>query len=162
MVKRFEKSHSVQQMFVILVLALFMVFSMLMVVLGATCYVRLEDKSAFSNQTRILRSFVRSSLCVQEDGGNVLVEGDRLIIENRYDDEVYRQYIYVHEGQLRQQFISAERVFSPENGDSVCPAAVFSPRLEGNMLIVEMEDSQGRGFTLYEAVKTMDAKGGGV
>lgn len=160
MMKKYEKSYSIQQVFVILVLAVFMVFSMLMVVLGAMCYVRLEERSQSTNHERILCSFVRSTLYTQEEGGNVRVEGDKLILETAFDEEVYRQYLYVHEGQLRQQFISSERAFLPENGDSVCPALSFSPRLEGQLLIVEMQDADGNAYTLYEAVKTVAREGG--
>lgn len=161
MMKKYEKSFSIQQVFVMLVLAIFMVFSMLMVVLGAMCYVGLEERSQNTNDQRILCSFVRSTLHTQEEGGNVLVEGDKLILEMAFDEEdVYRQYLYMHDGQLRQQFISTRRSFLPENGDVVCPAQQFSPRLEGNLLIVEMQDGQGNAATLYETVKTAPAEGG--
>lgn len=161
MMKKYEKSFSIQQVFVMLVLAVFMVFSMLMVVLGAMCYVGLEERSQNTNYRRILCSFVRSTLNTQEEGGNVLVEGDKLILETAYDEEeVYRQYLYVHEGELRQQFISSERAFLPENGDPVCPAQRFLPRLEGNLLIVDMVDAAGDSCTLYETVKTAAVEGG--
>lgn len=162
MTKKYERPFSIQQVFVILVLAVFMVFSMLMVVLGAMCYVGLEERAQQTNHERILCSFVRSTIYTQEEQGNVLIDGDRLLIENNFDDEIYYQYLYVFDGALRQQFISAERTFAPENGDVVCPARMFAPRLEGNLLIVDMQDEEGNSYTLYEAVKTKAAEGGAI
>lgn len=154
MVKYQEKHFSLQQLFVILVLAMFLVFSMLLVVLGAMCYCGLEDQSNAANQERILCAFVRSAVRTQEMQANVLVEDELLVIENDYDGDIYRQYIYAHEGKLKQQFISAERTFSPENGDEVCDALSFVPRMEGNLLTVDMQDGTGNRFVVYEAVKT--------
>ena len=157
-----EKSFSIQNLFVILVLAVFLVFSMLMVVLGAMCYVGLEEKSQSVNDKRILQSFVRSSLAAREENSAVRVEGELLMIETDYDGDVYVLYIYAHDGMLRQQFISAERNFVPENGDGICPAVRFVPRLEGNLLTVDMQDGSGNQFVLYEAVTAGAAEGGSV
>ena len=162
MMKKYEKSFSIQQVFVMLVLAVFMVFSMLLVVLGAMAYCGMEEKSVDANNARILCAFVRSAVETQEAEGNVLVEDGTLVIENDYDGEIYRQYIYLHEGELRQQFISAERAFRPENGDAVCRAMAFVPSLSGNLLIVDMQDEQGMGYTLYQPVRTVKAEGGGL
>lgn len=162
MTNKTERSFSIQNMFVILVLAVFLVFSMLMVVLGAMCYVGLEDRSREVNDRRILQSFVRSSLAAMEENAFVRVEDDLLIIENDYDGEVYLHYIYAHEGQLRQQLISQERAFVPENGDGICPAGLFVPYLEGNLLRVDMQDANGNSFTFCEAVITARPEGGGV
>lgn len=160
--KRYEKQYNIQQVFVLLVLALFMVFSVLLVVLGAMGYCGMEERSKNTNDTRILCAFVRSAVQTQECGGNIRVDGDVLIIENDYDGDVYRQYIYAHEGYLRQQFISADRAFRPENGDAVCPALVFRPRIRGKMLAVDMQDLQGNNCSLYEAVLTLPGEGGGL
>lgn len=162
MMKNKERSYSIQNMFVILVLAVFLVFSMLMVVLGAMCYVGLEDKSRAVNDQRILQSFVRSSLRAQEENAVVRVEDDLLIIENNYEGDIYLHYIYAHDGQLRQQFISADRAFVPENGDAICPSGLFSPRLEGNLLMLDMQDGSGNSYTLYETVMADCPEGGGL
>lgn len=158
--KRYEKQYTVQQVFVLMVLALFMVFSTLLVVLGALGYCGMEERSSATNEKRILCAFVCSAVQSQETGGNILVDGDVLMIENNYDGEIYRQYIYAHEGMLRQQFISADRSFAPENGDAVCPSLAFSPQMKGNVLYVEMQDGQGNSLSLYEAVRTMPGEGG--
>ncbi len=155
MMKQTEKQYSVQQVFVILVLALFMVFSMLLVLLGALGYTGLEERSARANEARILCALVRS--CVKS-GGVVQADGEKIITTFDYDGEIYRQYLYAHEGQLMQQFISAEFEFEPESGDVLCPAMSFAPRLEKNLLTVEMQDQTGMSYTVYEAVRT--AEGG--
>lgn len=160
MTNKTDRSFSIQNMFVILVLAVFLVFSMLMVVLGAMCYVGLEDKSREVNDQRILHSFVRSSLRSQEENAVVRVENDLLIIENNYDGDVYLHYIYASDGQLRQQFISQEREFMPENGEPICPAGLFAPRLEGNLLRLDMQDGNGNEYTLYETVVVARPEGG--
>ena len=169
MTKNTEKSFSIQNMFVILVLAVFLVFSMLMVVLGAMCYVGLEEKSQDVNNKRILQSFVRSTLAAREENSAVRVEDDLLIVEYVYEEindedewveETYRLYIYAHDGQLRQQFISAERAFVPDNGESICPAGLFRPQLEGNLLKVDMQDGSGQFFTMYEHVLMPHPEGG--
>lgn len=149
-------------MFVILVLAMFMVFSMLLVVLGAMAYCGMEEKSTDANNARILCAFVRSAVETQETEGNVLVEDDVLIIENHIDGEIYRQYIYLHEGELRQQFISAERTFLPENGDAVCRAMAFAPSVSGHLLTVDMQDEKGISYTLHQPVRTEKTEGGGL
>lgn len=166
MKKSYERSASIQQVFVILVLGMFMVFSVLMVVLGAVCYCELEDKSNQVSNARILQSFVRSTLRNQEEGVRVRTEGPLLIFEMEFDGEVYGQYIYAYDGQLRQQFPDDEFQYTSSDGEArgeiICPARLFQPRLEGNLLIIEMQDENGQVYTLYENVQTLIREGGAV
>ncbi len=132
----------IQNVFVLLLLAIFAAMSTLLVTLGAQVYRGAVERANANNEARILSAVVRSALWAEDGAAEVRVENQDgvpvLAIETNYGDESYVKRLYCHEGQLLESFMNAEYPFDTMNGESICRAAAFEPVLENGFLTVTL------------------------
>lgn len=145
--KRRNVQHSMQGVFVFVLLGLFAVMSTLMVLLGAQMYRNTVDHATQNNEGRVLGAYVRSMIRAEDAAEAVSVEEydgvKALALRETIDDEEYVTWLYSYEGQLYEQFTGADRDFSPVSGTAICPAERFEPSIEGGLLTVNMVDGAG-------------------
>ncbi len=149
--------HVVSGAFVFLLLGIFAIFSTVLVLLSAQAYRNVVDLSDLHNDTRILTAHIRNSLRADDAkdtvGTSNLSGTPVLTITTRYDDEEYIKYLYVLNGALRELFISSAQDFDPEDGDIICSAAAFVPKLENGLFTADIIDASGRSFTMHMALR---------
>lgn len=137
----------IQNVFVLLLLAVFAAMSTLLVTLGAQVYRGTVERANQNNQARILSMVVRSALWAEDGLGEAMVEEHdgviTLAVVSRYDDEAYVKRLFCREGKLYESFTSAEYPFSPESGESICDAAAFEPSIDNGLLTVELTALDG-------------------
>lgn len=143
-------NHAISGTFVFLLLGVFAVISTLLVLLCAQAYRNTVDETALHRDQRIIQSFIRNTLRA-EDAENAFGATDKngintLTITSRFDDEVYVRYLYCYEGMLRDLFIEADDHFHPDYGEEICPAEAFSATVSGDLVNVDITDTDG---TLY-------------
>ena len=151
-------SHSVQGVFVFVLLGLFAVMSTLMVLLGAQMYRGTVDRSDANNDHRVLSAYVRSMIRAEDGAGAVSVEqpeGIRaLALREEIDGEGYITWIYRYEDQLYEQFTGDDGDdFDPEDGTPICPAGSFDAAVEGGLVTVTMTDVNGEPCTVQVALR---------
>ena len=155
--KRRNIQHSMQGVFVFVLLGLFAVMSTLMVLLGAQMYRNTVDHAARNNEDRVMAAYVRSMVRAEDADGAVSVESqngvDTLALREELDGEGYVTWLYCHEGQLYEQFTSEGDEFDPADGTPICPAQRFAPRIEGGLLTVDMTDGKGRQSSVRVALR---------
>ena len=149
--------HSMQGVFVFVLLGLFAVMSTLMVLLGAQMYRGTVDRAAGSNDYRVLSAYVRSMVRAQDGAGAVGVErfGDvtALKLTEDIDGDEYVTWIYRYEGSLCEQFTEAEYEFDPSAGTEICPVGDFEPELDGSLVTVHMTDMNGETCDVQVALR---------
>ena len=137
-------NHSMQGVFVFVLLGLFAVMSTLMVLLGAQMYRNTVDRTTDNNRGRVLGAYVRSMIRAEDADMSVAVEDHDgvtvLALREMIEDDEYVTWLYSYEGQLYEQFTGADRDFNPASGTAICPAKAFRPRLEGGLLTVDLVD----------------------
>ena len=155
--KRRSVQHSMQGIFVFVLLGLFAVMSTLMVLLGAQMYRNTVDRATLNNENRVLGAYVRSMVRAEDSLQAVRVEDHdgvkTLALREMLDDEEYVTWLYCYEGSLYEQFTGGGEHFNPLSGTAICPAQGFEPRLEGNLLILEMENGKGEPETVRVALR---------
>ena len=139
--------HSVQGVFVFVLLGLFALMATLVVLLGAQMYRGIVDMSTNNANERILTSYVRSMVRAGDARGRVSIGqfggGNAVSISEDIGGEEYVTWIYAHNGQLFEQFSSAQEELSPDAGSAITQVTHFDASLVGNLLSVRLEDQSG-------------------
>ncbi len=150
-------THSMQGVFVFVLLGLFAVMSTLMVLLGAQMYRNTVDHATENNEGRVLGAYVRSMIRAEDSAGDVSIEDhdgvNTLALYEMIDDERYVTWLYCYNGMMYEQFTGADRQFNPMSGTEICPAKAFAPRLEDNLLTVNVVDGADRTDTVRVALR---------
>ena len=158
----------IQSVFVLLLLSLFACLSAFLVTMGAQIYRNTVDSAEVNNHSRIASAVIRSSIWA-EDGGDVEIEqmGEgitALSVVNEYDGVKYYKRLYCAmdsdplDGEPRsflwESYNSEEVEFRAESGETLCELNAFRPSIEGNILKVELETSNGTKSTIRMALRT--------
>ena len=149
--------HSMQGVFVFVLLGLFAVMSTLMVLLGAQMYRNTVDRSTANNEDRVLSAYVRSMIRA-EDTRDAMAVGEydgvkTLAMREDLDGEPYVTWLYCYDGQMYEYFTSDDGTFNPESGTAICPAQRFEPSLENGLLTVDMINGKGEPETVRVALR---------
>ncbi len=149
-----QPPRTIQNVFVLLLLAIFAILSTFLITMGAQQYRSTVEHSEENNNARIMSAVVRSAVWA-EDGGEVIVESygeyglKTLAIIDRYDeDEVYYKRLFCHDGFLYESYTSEDRGFDIEAGESLCELAAFEPNIEGQMLTIRLVGVDGTENTI--------------
>ena len=159
----------IQSVFVLLLLSLFACLSTFLVTIGAQIYRHTVESAEENSNSRIMTAVVRSAIWA-EDGGEVQIEKfdelgiTALTIVNEYDGERYYKRLYCAvdpdplDGDPRsflwESYNSEEAGFGIESGETRCELNGFNPSIDGNMLKVELESSNGTKSTIRMALRT--------
>lgn len=149
--------HSIAQVFVFLLLGVFAVFSTLMVLLGAQLYRETVNQTERHGERRILFSYLSNVVRSNDMGGHIYVDQrdgiDMLVMSLDVDGETYETMVYVHEGMLKELFISAEQTFEPGYGEQICSAQAFSPEIRNGLLEIRLKDAAGQEDMFHIALR---------
>ena len=150
----------IQNVFVLLLLAVFAAMSTLLVTLGAQVYRGTVERANANNEARILSTMVRSALWAEDGVGQVLVEEQDgvkvLAVVSTYDDESYVKRLYCHDGMLWESFTSSEYPFDVNSGESICEAAAFEPGIEEGFLTVNLTGVDGSRSTVQMKLRSVE------
>ena len=145
-------THSMQGVFVFVLLGIFALMSTLMVLLGAQMYRNTVDHATANNEDRVLGAYVRSMIRAEDGADDVAVEefdGTKVLALNEsIEGENYVTWLYCYEGQLYEQYTSAGHDFEPQSGSAICPAQSFEPKISDGLLTVDMTDGAGQPCTV--------------
>lgn len=155
--KRRNVQHSMQGVFVFVLLGLFAVMSTLMVLLGAQMYRNTVDHSAANNEDRVLSAYVRSMIRAEDTSGAMEI-GEyggvkALAMREDLDGETYVTWLYCYDGHMYEWFTSDDGDFRPESGTAICPAQGFEPRLDNGLLTVDLVNAKGQPETVCVALR---------
>lgn len=150
-------NHSMQGVFVFVLLGIFAVVSTLIVLLGAQMYRNTVDRATANNEDRVLAAYVRSMVRAEDADKAVSVEQQggitTLALREDVDGSPYITWLYCYQDQLYEQFTSEGDEFEPEDGTAICPTLRFEPRIDGSLLTVNLTDGKGVGSTVRVALR---------
>ena len=139
----------IQNIFVLLLLAVFAISCILLTAIGANLYKSTVSASEENNGNRILAAIVRGAM-QGEDAGTVIIEHiepygitSLTTVTDYGDGDVYYRRLFCADGQLRESFTGADYEFTPDTGEIICEAESFEPSLEGNLLTAVIRGKDG-------------------
>ncbi len=139
--------HGMQGVFVFVLLGLFAVMSTLMVLIGAQMYRNTVDRTTLNNEDRVLDAYVRSMIRAGDLAGSVKIENHdgvkALAMYDNEDGDEYVTWLYCYEGYLYEQYTSRNDDFVAASGTAICPAKAFAPKIEGELLTVQLMNEAG-------------------
>lgn len=149
--------HVISGAFVFFLLGMFAVFSTMLVLFGTQAYRGAVDRAADHNRARVLISYVRNAVRMDDAEGVMAVDEldgvPVLTFLSEYDGESYVKYVYAADGMLRELFTSADYPFDPAAGEDICAAGSFLPKLEDGLLTVDLTDEDGNPYALTMALR---------
>ena len=151
--------HSMQGVFVFVLLGLFALMSTLMVLLGAQMYRKTVDNASDNNNNRVLSAYVRSMVRALDTYDAVRIEEHEGITAIALYDSIDEMgdststWIYLYDGYVRENYVISGIEFDPEDGEQVAPANKFEPVLQGGLLTVEMANEYDEPSTVNVALR---------
>ncbi len=136
--------RTIQNVFVLLLLALFACLSTFLVTIGAQLYRNTVDSAEKNNTSRIMTAVVRGAVWA-EDGGKIMIEKidewgiTSLTVVEEYEDETNFKRLFAYEGSLMESYTGDDLPFDPKYGEPLCALEQFDPKLNGNVLTVRMK-----------------------
>lgn len=158
MTKRGGKiEHSMQGVFVFVLLGLFALMTTLIVLLGAQMYRSTVAHSGENNEYRVLSAYVRSMIRAEDSSAAMSVEDHdgvtALAMRETIEGEEYVTWIYEYEGSLYELFTSRDEDFAPQAGTPVCPAKSFDAEIQGSLVTVRMTDGSGEACDVQVSLR---------
>ena len=150
------QSHSVQNLFVFLLLGFFAVTGTLLIAMEAQSYRNCVSRAELHASERVLSGYIRTAVRCNDraDAVSIADEGgiETLVFTADYGGDIYLTRLYCHDGQFRELFTSADRAFEPEAGEPICEADAFTATLEGNLLTAVLTEG-GESYTVHIALR---------
>ena len=151
---RIKKISFSSQPFVLLLLALFVSMSTALVIMGTLAFRTVSNNADTHGLDRVMTAFTRSAVFADDASGVCRFSNengtDVFVIESDIDGETYRHNLYVVNGMLMESFTSAERAFSPEEGETLCEASMLAAEVKPDSVVLTIEGEEGntRSFTV--------------
>jgi len=149
---------TIQNVFVLLLLALFACLSTFLVTIGAQLYRSTVDSAEKNNTTRIMTAVVRSAIWA-EDGGHIVVEKPEgydfsaLTVINEVDGTHYYKRLFAYEGSLLETYTEEGMEFDPKYGEPLCDLKEFEPELNGKVLTVRLKAADDTESTIHMSLR---------
>lgn len=133
-----------------LLLAIFALFSTLLVLVGAQAYRNTVAAASAHNDARILTNYIAFKARMNDRAGAIRIEstsaGDALVFKTETSDEAFETYIYCHDGALRELTLFADGEFLPEDGEALASAARLTAEIGDGLLTAEVLTESGERY----------------
>ena len=131
-----------------LLLAVFAVGATQLTLLGAQAYRATVARSQAHNRERVIPAVIRGAVRAGNAACAVSIEeldGVRcLTVRSEEEGQAYLRRLYVWNGNLCELFTSADRAFTPDGGETLCPAQALEAEIHGSLLTARVTGTDGR------------------
>lgn len=154
-----KQNHMIDFLFPIALFFVFAVSTLSVILLATEIYKNIVQDSSMSDTSRTSLAYISEKLHQSDGTGNIYLENtnglDTLIIEQTYENSIYRTYIYAYEHTLKEQFIKDGTAFVPANGTTILPVTAFDMReLKSGLFSFSCTDDTGHTTDALVYVKS--------
>jgi hypothetical protein len=147
MIQEQKKGHTIDTVFVICLLLLFVLSSLSVIAIGASIYKKNVAAMADNSSHRIACAYITEKVRQSDNEGNVYVKEifgeNALVLSKDIDGVTYNTYIYDYDGNLMELFARADLDnFYPQSGQKILKIDSFD--------IEEISDSLFRAEVILE------------
>ncbi len=146
--------HSIDTVFVLILFAVFVIMALFISASGALAYKNsaLQMEERFDRQTCI--SYITAKIRSNNENEKISVvdfNGSKaLCITDRYEQAVYKTYIYQYEGMIRELFFNPEAVPNPNIGSPLTKASGIDFLKESdNLYKISLTDANSKTTDFY-------------
>ncbi len=124
MIQEQKKGHTIDTVFVICLLLLFVLSSLSVIAIGASIYKKNVAAMADNSSHRIACAYITEKVRQSDNEGNVYVKEifgeNALVLSKDIDGVTYNTYIYDYDGNLMELFARADLDnFYPQSGQKI-------------------------------------------
>ena len=136
----------------LLIFALFATALLSVLVAGARIYASLSERDDEAFTYRTAAQYVSAKVNQTEHQDEITVESfggtTALVLPAVYDDTVCLTRLYCYDGHLYELFSFDGIEMFPEDGEKILPLSDFSASIEDELLIVDLDGTDGKTTTL--------------
>ncbi len=150
-----QKSHTIDSVFVISLMLLFLLSSLCVIAIGASIYKKNVALMSDNNSHRVACAYITEKIRQSDVNGQIYVDEvfgeNALIITQEVDGTMYNTYIYDYEGHLMELFARANLpTFYPQSGQKIIKVQGFDiEAVTDNMFSISLVLEDGQEDTLY-------------
>ncbi len=121
-----KRKHTIDTVFVICLMLMFVLSALSVIAIGASVYRRNVSKMADNSSHRIACAYITEKVRQADNNGQVFVQEvfgqNALVLSEEVGETVYNTYIYSYDGQLMELFARADLgSFYPQSGQKIMP-----------------------------------------
>ncbi len=125
-----KKTHTIDTVFVICLMLLFVLSALSVIAIGASVYQRNVGKMADNSSRRIACAYITEKVRQADQNGQVFVQevfgSNALVLSEEVNGAVYNTYIYGYDGYLMELFARADLgSFYPQSGQKIMQIGSF-------------------------------------
>lgn len=147
-----NRHRSTQTLLILLIFSMFALSSLLLVFIGADAYQKVSRSLTANHQMRTSLSYVANKIRTAEGEPNLKLETmeqtKALVIDSEYENEVFKTYLYCHDGYLMEFFAGAEDPFLPDSGEKLTELHDFSVTQSGGLFLITATAQDGNQFSI--------------
>lgn len=165
--RKSSQKHSIENVFVLVLFAIFAMTIVAVLALGANQYKSLVERDNNSYNQRIITSYVSAQIRGYDRTDAVKVGGfsspdvedevDTLHLFDEVDGIRYDLRIYYYKGKIYELFASEEADMKPEDGVAVMDAKGLSFEKKGSLIRIQSQDSEGRKSESYVSLRSEES-----
>lgn len=149
---KYRPIRSIQQLCTLLIFSLFALSSLLLILTGANTFHKVSVHIADNDQARASLSYVANKIRSGDQAGAINLEQPAgtpaLVISSSYDGELYKTYLYWHNGSLMEQFLAGADDFIPQHGERIISLRQFTVTQRGSLLVIAAQTESGRNTSI--------------
>ncbi len=157
MFEQHRKRHIVDILFVLALFCVFSISALTLVTIGADVYKRTADSMTENYSNRTAFAYVTEKIRQNDSSLGVhttTLHGiDTLILAQSINDENYSNYIYMHEGYLKEILVKSHSIITLDMlaaGQKILEINEFSlSKITENILTLNIAATEGDELTLY-------------
>ncbi len=157
-----KKNHTIDVVFVLCLMFLFIFSALSVIAIGASIYKKNVAFMSENNSHRIACAYVTEKIRQSDINGDIKVEEifgkNALVMTEKINDIDYNTYIYDFEGNLMELFAQADlTVFYPQSGQSIMEIKSFDiEAISDDMFSVKFVFDSGAEELLYIGKRSED------
>ncbi len=142
-----KKNHTIDTVFVICLMLLFVLCALAVIAIGASIYKKNVAEMGENSAHRIACAYITEKVRQADQNGMIQVEEifgeNALVMSEEVNGQIYNTYIYDYDGQLMELFARADLgTFYPQSGQKIMSIGSFD--------IEEVSDSLFRAVVVFD------------
>ncbi len=133
-----KQKHMIEAIFPITLFFIFALSALIVLVLAAHVYQTTTQNSSANHTSQIALSYVSEKIHQTDVDGQVTIEHiegeDALVITQMFDQSLYKTYIYMWNGELKELFVRQDTSFRLADGTTILKIKDFSMTKLNNKL----------------------------
>ena len=154
MIKHPSSGHSIDHIFLLVLLSVFTVGAVFTILIGARQYQAIADNMDYNDETRTAASYLEEKLRQSDCSNSIsITEIDSvpaIALTKEVNGEAYTTYLYCYRNYLREITVSSASTILPKDGQKIAEAGNLTiDQLAANLYCFTITDTKNVSYPIY-------------